>query len=228
MKKVFLVLLVIFIVSGCGSSTTNINNESETNTTNSPSTAVNTVEKLEEVEAQQIQEQPVIPETIVAHDFREVDWGMSSAEVKKVESTIFESEKDSKLTFRTDIYDLNASLIYVFNPYDQLITSKYEFPLNNSSEYIKELRTLKQGLVDKYGDASDITEWFLDDFRNDEDLWSKAIDNHDVVFQYNWKTESTLITLALFNSTRRNEILMYIEYTGTKFKGTTITGSNGL
>jgi hypothetical protein len=144
---------------------------------------------------------------------------MSQKEVKSSESAMLIKEIGNTLVYRDTVNDLKADLTYTFNPDEKLVSAEYSFELNNITEYIKAMLKLKESLTDKYGEATDKTEWFTSE-PSDISLQAQAIENHNVIFEYDWDTENSKITLALYNSTRLGQIMFFINYEGTKFPNT--------
>jgi hypothetical protein len=222
-KKLTFLLLSSVVFSGCAS-----NDHPERKSENSTKLNLNAQKQIPVVNEDEVDIMENDVKSTSSHDFRNVDWGMSRDEVKDAETSVFEKENEITLTYRTEIDGIKSSIVYKFSPKDQLISSYYYFFLNDVSEYINEFKEIKQDLTNKYGESTDETEWISEKRGNDDESWTKGLNNKEVSINYSWDTDSASVALILLNSTFKNEIVMYIEYDGKKFKDTVPTTKDDL
>jgi len=132
--------------------------------------------------------------------YRDARWGMSPQEVKQTEKGDLFRERERVILFDTDgVLGLSAKAGYVFVE-DKLVRGKYIFtePHTNNNAYIKDYRSLKKALNQKYGDPkSDSKNWLNDLYRDDRSQWGMAVATGDLNFFTTWETDETIIKLFL-------------------------------
>lgn len=138
-------------------------------------------------------------------DFRIGFWGDDTETINKYETAKFEgiSEEDDASTmmmYSGTVSGKNAYISYLFDPTGKLYQCFYGFTdtYNNAGLYIATYKTLKESLTEKYGKP------VSDEVKNLSSLARYA--DEDVALQLGysayrtvWKTETTEITLVMYN-----------------------------
>ena len=138
-------------------------------------------------------------------DFRIGFWGDDTETINKYETAKFEgiSEEDDASTmmmYSGTVSGKNAYISYLFDPAGKLYQCFYGFTdtYNNAGLYIATYKTLKESLTEKYGKP------VSDEVKNLSSLARYA--DEDVALQLGysayrtvWKTETTEITLVMYN-----------------------------
>jgi len=120
------------------------------------------------------------------YDFRETSWGMSKEQVKLAENKKLDSEEDNKLIYSVEIYGRDYYCTYFFSK-NKLHGGIYYFKGKyiNKNSYVINYKRLKESLTKKYG---------------------KSISGSEKVAR--WETPITSISLALFDTSSRVELLI--------------------
>lgn len=94
-------------------------------------------------------------------DFRNTKWGMSRAEVKKLEKSELMELPPAFLAGDANVAGFDASLFYKFGS-DKLTEAFYIYKISHyvSNMYIDDYKKIKNILISKYGQPiSDLTNW---------------------------------------------------------------------
>lgn len=89
--------------------------------------------------------------------FRDLKWGMSRQEVKRLQSTPIKDETDSVIMYQEKIDEDNAGVIYMFTPKDELFAAMLVFDIKseNISVFSNKFREKYLILTRKYGNATE-------------------------------------------------------------------------
>lgn len=131
-------------------------------------------------------------------DFRKTSWGMSKEEVKKSESGVIVKD-DSVLAYNANIAGINSIVAYIFIE-DRLVRAKYIFvqDYEDKNIYISNFQTFKNIITNKYDTPiNDQSYWSNEMYKNREDDWGTAIALGHLSYYSNWKSGSTDIKLTL-------------------------------
>lgn len=182
----------------------------------------------EEPEPEPIIEEPVT----IDPDFRNVNWGMSRAEVKEreTEGKIFLENPNLLIIRDLSLAGLDVSLGYRFNVKDQVFGATYliEERHSNNTAYITDYKNLKGKLIDKYGvpDEDEII-WLDDLWKDDPNDWGMAIVTGDLTYYSSWELDSFDIVLMLKGD--NYEVDFKLVYGSNEIsKDTGKTGAEGL
>jgi len=133
--------------------------------------------------------------SVVAHDFRKADWGMSKEQVKNIEVNKLFKETDEFLAFNGIIGGYECIMYYNF-AYDKLISARYIITQkrDKSIKYIDDYELIKSGLNAKYGIAKeDETVWKSDMYRKDYNNWGEALIKGQLILFSSWLLDNTSI-----------------------------------
>ncbi|MBA7584697.1 hypothetical protein ES708_26654 [subsurface metagenome] len=181
-------------------------------------------------EPELVEEEPV--PAIKDADFRNINWGMSQAEVKERETEGEIVLEDSKLLVigNLSLAGLDVSLGYRFNVKDQVFGATYliKEEHTNNTAYITDYKNLKDKLIDKYGAPDEDEIIWLDDLWKDEPSdWGMAIITGDLRYYSRWNLGSFDIILVLKGD--NYEVDFMLVYGSNEIsKDTGETGDEGL
>lgn len=148
-------------------------------------------------------------------DFRKAFWGMSQADVKKLESEKIEGESNDGLMYNDRVFGINCIVGYLFIK-DKLYKGVYDFsaPLNahsNSSDYLNDFETIKSKLNEKYGiPKKDKTIWKDELYKDKPSDWGTAVSAGQLVRFCEWGKPGSIITLQIFGD--NFEISLRLDY----------------
>lgn len=162
-----------------------------------------------------------------AGDFREADWGMSMAEVKKAEKAAeYHDGSAEMLVYKGKLLGrFPVAILYNFSD-GKLSRGTYliEEPHSNPQLYIDDYEQIKKSLVQKYGKP--VTEKTV---RNG-DLWGDpgeegiAVTHGYLIYFTQWVIERTKISLTLKGD--RGQITLGVSYQDANKQ--TVTSTEGL
>lgn len=145
-------------------------------------------------------------------DFRNTRWGMTRAEVKKVENAKFLTD-DKFLIYNTLLNNINTLIYYYFNENGLLYFAVYSLQPKHSNDnfHINDFNNLESLLIDKYGDpiSNDII-WDYDLFKDDPQYWGFAVSKGYLSYRSFWETDRSRIMHFLIGE--NNEIKHVIMY----------------
>lgn len=136
---------------------------------------------------------------LAQRDFRNADWGMTRKQVKKTESGKPIRSEKSQLAYETDISGLKAIAVYRFLD-DKLAGGAYTFTAEHDDplDYLRDFRTLRDLLVEKYGDYTDEqVEWLDPAFQGAEADYGRAIAAGHLRMQAIWSRPDTDVALTI-------------------------------
>lgn len=159
------------------------------------------------------EEQPV-----QQYDFKRIIWGMSREEVKASENMTPSYEDEESVAYSVTICGLRAELFYIFTKTGKLSRAGYYIDEKHFNEnlYITDFWTLREALIDKYGDPTshDII-WRNRLYEDDYENWGLAVSIGHLVFSDSWETPRTRIELELYGD--NFEIHLLIRYISKEF-----------
>ncbi|MCD8554123.1 hypothetical protein [Seleniivibrio sp.] len=152
------------------------------------------------------------------YDFRNVNWGMSKAEVKKSEKAKLYKESNELIVYSSKILGKNVIIMYIFTQ-NKLVRAKYGVTEehSNKNRYIDDYDDLKGVLIKKYGKP--ITEneyWENDLFKDNYQNWGVAISVGHLSYFTNWETNSTKLILGLYGE--NFDIKCVVEYISKEYE----------
>jgi len=157
------------------------------------------------------------------YNFRQVKWGMTSEQVKKIEKLKLSDEgnigKIKILRYTGEIIGgLSCDVIYIFAN-NCLTRAKYIFTNyhTNKNDYISDYKTLKNLLIKKHGTPyRDEVFWKNNLYKDDPQYYGFAISIGHLAYFTMWDLSETIITLGL--SGENFKINLVIEYTGKRWR----------
>ncbi len=135
--------------------------------------------------------------------FRQVIWGMSQEQVKKIEENELIQKQYSKasglniLGYKGKAGNLDCLIAYYFAE-NQLVEGRYIITEKHTNAflYIKDFMNIKESLIEKYGEPTkDDIHWLNDLFKDDTSGWGTALGMGHVAFETRWKLIETEINL---------------------------------
>lgn len=135
----------------------------------------------------------------LASDFREVSWGMSKNEVKKIEVGLkVVEDKEGSLVYSETVAGKDVLLSYDFID-NKLYSGIYMFTKTheNENKYISDLTAINGILKQKYGNPKTGHNWSNKTFYKDIDRWGFAVTRGDVDFSFYWDNGETFIVNKL-------------------------------
>lgn len=135
------------------------------------------------------------------HDFREVDFGMSIAEVSKKESAEYVYAADDFLFYNASMNGENAEVYYYFVD-DKLVEAECKFIIGETtlSMNIERFKVFSNYITSLYGEPlnADYRKMLVDDLgESTGDGDHLLIYHHLIEYFQEWQTETAHITLLL-------------------------------
>ena len=131
--------------------------------------------------------------------FRKTKWGMNKLEIIELEGEPSDNIDDALFYRSKLVAGIKAKIIFVFVD-DALVRTKYIFNEvhSNSNDYISDYTTVKDVLVQKYGDPyTDQTNWNKDLYRDDVQNYGMAISVGHLVLEAGWLNIDSDILISL-------------------------------
>ena len=149
-------------------------------------------------------------------DFRNVNWGMSKEQVKKLETAKFFDQDERSISYNTTVNGFKCLLIYFFTD-TKLSGAVYSFQQEhtNKNDYIDDYKSLKSILKTKYGDEDENIDWKNDLYKDDFQNYGLAVSIGHLKYESIWKNEKTALFLDL--SGDNYEINLRIMYYAVEF-----------
>jgi hypothetical protein len=132
-------------------------------------------------------------------DFRNTNWGITSEQVKMVESEKLVMENGKMLSYEGSVGGMPCQVVYVFVR-DQLVRGHYYFNIEHKKDnsYFSDYETLKETISEKYGPARlDDAKWKNDTYRGNSDKVGLAIRSGDLSLAAEWETPTSEVWLFL-------------------------------
>ena len=131
--------------------------------------------------------------------FRSVNFGLTKAEVKKLETeTFLKEEKFSNydvLIYEGVVAGLKTDIWYIFIK-DEFVNGSYFFVESHTNDnlYIDDYKHVKNIITDKYGKPqTELADWNDDLYRDDPDRYGFAVSLGDLVYSSMWEFENGYI-----------------------------------
>jgi len=137
--------------------------------------------------------------TAPVFDFRQTNWGMSTAQVKSTEKNKPITDKNQMLVYEGQVSGFDCWIGYIFLD-DKLVRAKYLFiqEHSNKTDYIQDYKKIQNILTSKYGEpTADDVLWSNDLYKSDPQEWGMAICIGHLKYYCKWETDATKILLAL-------------------------------
>lgn len=131
--------------------------------------------------------------------FRNIQWGMSMEEVKKVETSKLLEEKPDLMNYQDSVNGLDTWVLYIFVD-NRLVRAGYYFieRHSNKTDYISDYKTLDKSLTQKYGrPVHEDTIWKNDLYQDDPEDWGMALSVGHLVMLEKWETLETIVEHVL-------------------------------
>ncbi|MCP5048343.1 MAG: hypothetical protein GY940_14330 [bacterium] len=164
------------------------------------------------------QGEPVEAKTF-STNFRKAKWGMSMAQVKKVETQKLKQQSGTVLMYTDTLLDLPVSCLYQFSG-EKLTVGAYVFSQKhtNKNDFISDFQRVKKALTKKYGPPMSNNDrlWKNDLYKDDRQQWGFAVSLGHLQFFAFWQTPETRIVLEL--SGDNYKIKMFLRYDSLKLK----------
>jgi hypothetical protein len=134
------------------------------------------------------------PEQESVFSFRKTNWGMSKAQVKKLETGKILND-DDVLMYEGNIAGLETYIVYNFVD-DKLVRASYIYKErhSNKSDYLSDYLSVQKILINKYGKpAEEETLWKNDLYKDDYQEWGMALAVGHLVKYCVWNVSDTEI-----------------------------------
>lgn len=134
-------------------------------------------------------------------DFRDVNWGMSRDEVKKIEGADFIYDEGINLAYEgAEVSTFDATIAFSFNKNDELCDAGYIFTHehSNPTDYIIDYGDIQNKLIKKYGTPKEAeVVWKGDLWKDNPDEWGMAVLTGELEMYTIWRTEDVDLILTL-------------------------------
>lgn len=158
-------------------------------------------------------------QTVVAQsfDFRKTKWGMSLADVKKIETCKIISEAPRKVVYECTLAENETKLIYAFSGTDKLTRSKYFITPDyiNMIFYIRDFRMYEELMTQKYGKPTVISPKAINKGQIPEDEWAGYLSAGELQVEIKWDLPDTEIFMTL--SKMGDKPAIQIDYISKQF-----------
>jgi len=148
-----------------------------------------------------------------AADFRDVEWGMSKAEVTGREGRQPDYEDEYMMAYIVDVLGAEFALGYMFYK-DKMTNARYMLMDESvqGQEYFNLIESLNKGLINSYGEPSGHGILWLDSrYKNDTSNFRLAVKNGIVVVDRKYETKNINVYFGVQGE--NNEDLFFILYT---------------
>ncbi|MEI7660862.1 MAG: hypothetical protein WCK34_01630 [Bacteroidota bacterium] len=145
-------------------------------------------------------------------DFRNSNWGMDSAMVKRYETASFIDSKNNSLVFSGKLSNLDAKIVYDFTASNQLYQAFYLIRLNSKtpSLYVKYFQLFQELITKKYSEPLKKSAFTINGKAITPDEWASNLISDNLNLETKWKTEKTDIDLFLYSI--NDELYIEIRY----------------
>jgi hypothetical protein len=145
-----------------------------------------------------------LPKINKVGSFRQTKWGMTTDQVKALESSHFIGDQTGSDGLKIKVYEgkigeFNAAIGYYFAE-GQLVEGRYLVSDKhvNKNLHLLDFEKIKQNLIEKYGQPqSDEHLWLNDLYKTDPNEWGTAVSAGHLVLQAEWSLLDTAILLML-------------------------------
>jgi hypothetical protein len=150
--------------------------------------------------------------TATTSDFKNVSWGMSVTQVKRIERLKLIEEGKDFLKYDDALTGMNCDVIYYFTE-EKLSSARYTIKQKHHDPalFSEDFVALKKHLCLMYGPYVSVEDkWNDDQFKSDESKWGFAVSLGFLTRSVKWKKAETDIVLLMAG--QNHEIFMNIEY----------------
>lgn len=147
------------------------------------------------------------------YDLRKVRWGMSMADVKRVENLKVLKETGDYVIFQDKIIGFPVLLAFHFNN-DKLYRCNYVFTQKhtNKNDYIYDYKKIKEALTKKYGKPkNDFTTWKNKLYQDDIEKWGFAVSLGHLTYLATWENIRSTFFLQLEGDNYKLELVLVYE-----------------
>jgi hypothetical protein len=148
-----------------------------------------------------------------AADFRDVNWGMSRAEVAGREGGQPLFEEEYLMAYETEIFGAEFAVGYLFYE-DKLTDARYMLMDSDVEgiEYKTLIEDLNDALTKKYdGNSGEGFIWFEDTYRYQPNDFDLAVSVGDVAVRYFYEGPNTDILLGVMGGSYNDEFFIFYE-----------------
>lgn len=153
-----------------------------------------------------------ILKSIKSPTFRKTKWGMNKLEIIALEGEPSDNMDDALFYRSKLVAGIKADIIFVFVD-DALVRSKYIFneEHSNTNDYIVDYTTVKDVLIQKYGEPyTDKRNWNKDLYKDDVQNYGMAISVGHLVLQAGWlNLDSDILTSLSGDNFKISHIVQY-------------------
>lgn len=134
-------------------------------------------------------------------DFRNSNWGATSAQVKASESHKLISENLVRISYDCELADIKGKLVYSFTHSNKLLRTKYLLTpeYTNTNYYIRDYKMFEELLLQKYGKMQGQTASSLSGPVLKESDWPVQLASGNLRIETKWGNSKTNILLTLSN-----------------------------
>ena len=154
-------------------------------------------------------------------DFRNTNWGITSEQVKMLESAKLVLDNGRMLSYESVVGGLPCQIVYIFVN-DQLVNGHYFFksPQGNDNAPIESYDKLKKSISEKYGTpVLDDAKWKSDTYKGQSDKVGLAIKSGQLTLAAEWGTPSSEVWLFLAGE--NSQIKLSMKYVSKLLGGLT-------
>ena len=145
-------------------------------------------------------------------DFRDLKWGMSLAQVKKIEKLKLLEEDNVSLKYDYVLMGMQCIVLYNFEN-GILVSARYTLKQKHHDPALfnEDFDALRKHLSKMYGDPVNVQDiWKNDQFKSDKPQWGFAVSIGFLTRMVIWKTDETKIVLQMEG--QNHEIYLIIKY----------------
>lgn len=155
----------------------------------------------------------LLPQVLLAADFRGVMWGDDAGAVKKKETEKLIGDHPRNLIYQGRFAGIKMYIVYEFRN-RRLIQGSYHNQSRHAdkNDFIRDHEILKNLLQKKYGIPSlDRAIWTNNTYREDDSQWGKALGLGHLSYVAEWETSNTKISALLWGED--SDIQHVVRYT---------------
>ena len=152
----------------------------------------------------------------VTSDFRDVNWGMSLAQVKKIEKLKLLEDGKESLKYDYVLIGMKCNVLYNFKN-DKLTKARYTIKQKHHDPALfnEDFIALRKHLRLMYGAPVNVQDiWKNEQLKSDKSKWGFAVSIGFLTRMVIWKTEKTKIVLHMEG--QNHEISLTIKYASLK------------
>jgi len=156
--------------------------------------------------------------TAQTFDFRNVNWGMDSAQVKKAEKARYIDSKNNRIMFAGKLDNLDTKIFYYLTSSNQLYKAFYMISMEskNPSDYVKNYLMLQKLLSEKYHSPYSQVVHTINGRTITQEDWGSNLVSDNLNLETKWKTLRSDIVLSLYSL--NDELFIEISYASLEFE----------